>query len=68
MVLEGNTQKRESNMKVILKVKYIMVLESKYIQTKDIVLVSLINIVWKGLVNFMINKISQNNNKWNISI
>lgn len=68
MVLEGNTQKRESNMKVILKVKYIMVLESKYIQTKDIVLVNLINIVWKGLVNFMINKISQNNNKWNISI
>lgn len=63
MVLEGNTQKRESNMKVILKVKYIMVLESKYIQTKDIVLVNLINIVWKGLVNFMINKISQNNNK-----
>lgn len=68
MVLEGNTQKRESNMKVILKVKYIMVLESKYIQTKDIVLVNLINIVWKGLVNFMINKISQNNKKWNISI
>lgn len=68
MVLEGNTQKRESNIKVILKVKYIMVLESKYIQTKDIVLVNLINIVWKGLVNFMINKISQNNNKWNISI
>lgn len=68
MVLEENTKKRESNMKVILKVKYIMVLESKYIQTKDIVLVSLINIVWKGLVNFMINKISQNNNKWNISI
>jgi hypothetical protein len=63
MVLEGNTQKRESNIKVILKVKYIMVLESKYIQTKDIVLVNLINIVWKGLVNFMINKISQNNNK-----
>lgn len=63
MVLEGNTQKRESNMKVILKVKYIMVLESKYIQTKDIVLVNLINIVWKGLVNFMINKISQNNKK-----